>query len=744
MTPSNRFSLAARLVNYTGKHLFLTGRAGTGKTTFLRHIQKTTTKKTIVVAPTGVAAINAGGVTMHSMFHLPFGMYIANARLGFTGGDDDRNAPVVNRNTLFKNIRFNKDKLNLLRELELLVIDEVSMLRADALDAIDTILRAYRKRPHEAYGGVQVLFIGDLYQLPPVVTRNEEQLMYENYESPFFFSAAVAKEAPPLVLELDTIYRQTDEDFIYLLNSIRRNKITDEDMELLTPCYQPNTPAGPGVITLTTHNAIAQTINQQKLDNLPLAEHHFMAEIQGTFPEHALPVEQKLSLKIGAQVMFMVNDKGEDRRFFNGKIATVTRMTEDGEIFVKLSPGIGGPAHEEEELKLEKHVWKNVKYKYNEVEDSVDEEEAGTYSQYPLRLAWAITIHKSQGLTFERAVVDAGQAFAPGQVYVALSRLTNLGGLILHSKIPQYGIDMPEAVVAFCSRNTSEAVLEKTVEEEELQYAARQLVAWFSFEKLLFAAEQNHQEYFSRGIPDKDKAIDWSSSLLGEIVAMMQPAEKFGMQLQSLLRRAPEEGYAQVLARVEAAANWFGGIFKDKLVPSLQQHYEEWAVKKQSKKYLNELRSLETTLLHSQRYIQQALLLAKGLAKGGSLKDLELESVPVTQSNLEAPQKGAKVAKGETSKITLDMWLAGKTIAEIAATRNFAESTIEGHLASSVTNGLIKIEQWLSAERIITIKSALEQVDLVETPLAEVKTRVPEYITFAEIRTVRVIMMKEK
>src|SRR6478736_3898517 len=322
--PNTLFTLATRIINHTGRHLFLTGRAGTGKTTFLRHIQQTTPKKTVVVAPTGVAAINAGGVTMHSFFHLPLGMYIADASNYF--GDEYSGGLVVNRHSLFKNIRFNREKIELLRELELLIIDEVSMLRADALDAIDTILRHFRRRHREPFGGVQVLYIGDLFQLPPVIRQEESGLFFEHYTSPFFFSAKVIGEDHPLVIELKHIYRQTDAEFIHVLNAIRTNKMTEDELDTLHRRYMPFIQPEDGVIVLTTHNHKADTINTQKLEALPGEARAFEGVITGEFNEKALPAERKLQLKIGAQVMFIKNDKGETRRYYNGKLATVSRI----------------------------------------------------------------------------------------------------------------------------------------------------------------------------------------------------------------------------------------------------------------------------------------------------------------------------------------------------------------------------------------------------------------------------------
>src|SRR5688572_30467195 len=369
------FDLAARFVNQTSKHLFLTGKAGTGKTTFLKYIREHSPKKMAVVAPTGVAAINAGGVTMHSFFQLPFGAFIPENRSW--NGNSNINTP----NTLFKNLRLSRDKRELMQELELLIIDEVSMLRADMLDEIDIILRNIRKQPLLPFGGVQVLYIGDLFQLPPVVSNEEWDVLKDFYKSPFFFDAQVMQQSPPVYLELKKIYRQHEADFINLLNNIRNNEAREEDLQRLHQNYRPGyeSKADENYITLTTHNVRADTINREKLDKLPSRLFEYKAEIVGDFNEKSVPADMMLRLKPGAQIMFVKNDKGEARRYYNGKIATIARVEND-DIYIQF-PG------EEGELTLEKETWKNIRYRYNKEEDKIEEEELGTFKQFPIRLA---------------------------------------------------------------------------------------------------------------------------------------------------------------------------------------------------------------------------------------------------------------------------------------------------------------------------------------------------------------------
>lgn len=723
--PNILFNLATRVINHTGKHLFLTGRAGTGKTTFLRHIQRTTPKKTMVVAPTGVAAINAGGVTMHSFFQLPLGMYIADASDYY--GDEYSGSLVVNKRSLFRNIRFNREKIDLLRELELLIIDEVSMLRADALDAIDTVLRHFRRKPKLPFGGVQVLYIGDLFQLPPVLRQGEGQLFYEHYRSPFFFSAKVMDEEPPLLIELKHIYRQRDEQFIHVLNAIRNNRATEDELEVLHQHYKPWQQPEEGMIVLTTHNSKADSINSQRLASLDGKTYSFEGVINGEFNDKALPVDRSLQLKIGAQIMFIKNDSGAVRRYYNGKLATVYHVGDEGDVWVRL-------AGSNEELKLEQHTWRSVRYKYNRDKDKIDEEELGSYKQYPVRLAWAITIHKSQGLTFERAIIDAGQSFAAGQVYVALSRLTSLEGLVLHSRIPTQGIEMPEAVLDFCKREMDEDLLEALVRDEEQAFAQEQLVNWFSFEKLAGNWVLFHTNYTHRGIPNVSEALDWSDATLKDIDRLEETARKFRGQLQSMLGRTTD--WPAVKERVEAAQKWFIASLEENVLQPLQEHFKAWSVKPRSKQYLAELRELETTALQLKKGWQQAQQLSISLAGGISYADIQLD-VPLEGSRLKAELASKpKPKKGDTYAVTLQMYRDGKSIAQIAAERSLTPGTIESHLTQFISTGDVPVSAFVTKEQYKRIVEELNRHDATEGTTV-IKAALGEEISYSMIRAVQ-------
>ncbi|MEY3053307.1 MAG: hypothetical protein RLY31_3092 [Bacteroidota bacterium] len=422
--PNPRMDLAYEFVCHTNRSVFLTGKAGTGKTTFLHRIRRQGFKRMVILAPTGVAAINAGGMTVHSFFQLPFGPQLP----GGVREDAKR--------------RFNSSKINLIRSLDLLVIDEISMVRADLLDGIDEVMRRYRDR-HQPFGGVQLLLIGDLHQLSPVVKPDEWELLRSVYESPYFFSSKALQLAQPLFIELTHIYRQSDEEFIRLLNRVRDNQVDDRVLASLNSRYRPDfePSAEDGFVTLTALNATAQRTNQQQLDRLSSASHIFLAQIEKEFPPHAHPTDIQLELKEGAQVMFIKNDGSADKRYYNGKIGRVTKIQQK-KVFV-LCQG------ETEPIEVQPDVWRNIRYKLNETTREVTEEELGTFTQYPLKLAWAITIHKSQGLTFDKVIIDAQASFAHGQVYVALSRCKSFDGIVLRSKIQLGSIRMDGTVSSF-------------------------------------------------------------------------------------------------------------------------------------------------------------------------------------------------------------------------------------------------------------------------------------------------------
>lgn len=453
--------LAADLIRYTNKCLFLTGKAGSGKTTFLKRIRNEGMKRLAIVAPTGVAAINAGGMTIHSLFQLPFGLHL----------------PEIQRNQKDAARRFSRAKLRLLRSLELLVIDEVSMVRADLLDAIDEVLRRYRD-PSRPFGGVQLLMIGDLHQLPPVAKPDEWQILSRHYQTPYFFSSRALQQTDYQSVELKHIFRQSDPQFIELLNKVRDNQLDISVLKQLhtryLPGFQPSDDQP--CITLTTTNAASNDINTSNLDRLPGASAFFEARVTGEFPPSFYPTELKTEFKPGAQVMFIRNDQGADRRYYNGRIGRISRI--DGRVIYVECPG------EATEIPVAPAIWENLKYSLNESTQKIEEKIVGTFEQIPLKLAWAITIHKSQGLTFERAIIDAQASFASGQVYVALSRCKTFEGIVLRSPITEASVKVDPVVQRFTSQVNQRMPTETFLLQARKEFEQQLLVDLFDFSSI--------------------------------------------------------------------------------------------------------------------------------------------------------------------------------------------------------------------------------------------------------------------
>lgn len=540
--------LAYEYVYYTNKSVFLTGRAGTGKTTFLHGIRNESAKRMAVVAPTGVAAINAGGMTIHSLFQLPFGPYLPG------------NAREASRQR-----RFSREKIRLIRSLDLLVIDEISMVRADLLDGIDDVLRRY-KNSLLPFGGVQLLMIGDLHQLPPVVKEEEWYLLREHYRTPYFFGSIALQEIRPVVVELKHIYRQSDETFIHLLNKVRNNAIDADVLEILNSRFDPNFQAREedAYITLTTHNRSADKINARKLDEISSKVHTFSAEITGNFPAYAYPTHEELELKPGAQVMFVKNDLEAEKRYYNGKIGKIVRIVED-EIYV-LCPG------DRDEITVTPSEWKNVKYALNEQSKEVEEEVVGVFTQYPLRLAWAITIHKSQGLTFERVILDAKAAFAHGQVYVALSRCKSFEGIVLHSKIDYSSVRTDTVVKNFTEAAEKNAPDKTKLKRAKAEFQRSQILALFDFKTLRKGFEAMNRillEHENSLHADADQQFRTLVGIAKEQVFPIE--EKFGRQLCSLFTKdgLPEKNET-LQKRIRKASAWFVEKIKNELQPAAQ------------------------------------------------------------------------------------------------------------------------------------------------------------------------------
>ena len=435
------FNNAAEFVRHTDKLVYLTGKAGTGKTTFLKYIKDTTDKNTVVLAPTGVAAINAGGVTINSFFQIPFGPFIPNdSRLRTnTMGTE-------NIETIYTTFKYSEEKRKIIENLEVLIIDEISMVRADMLDVIDKILGVFRRKPYLPFGGVQVILIGDTFQLPPIADNDQWRILSQFYKTPFFFSSNVIEQNTPLYIELKKIYRQNEQEFIDLLNRVRVSQVTQLDFATLNAKYNPTFSGnGNDYIILATHNNIVNETNLTKLNQLETELFTYKANLTGTFPDKHKPTDHNLKLKVGAQIMFIKNDTGIYKRYHNGKIGKIKELQESSIIVI---------FDNDSEVEVKRAKWNNIKYTYDKKQKKIIEEIIGTFEQFPIRLAWAITVHKSQGLTFEKVIADLSRAFAPGQVYVALSRCTSFSGLMLKTQLNSHAIKTDPRVIEFAKNET--------------------------------------------------------------------------------------------------------------------------------------------------------------------------------------------------------------------------------------------------------------------------------------------------
>ncbi len=732
-------AFASKFINNTNRNVFLTGKAGTGKITFLKHIIKHTYKNAIIVAPTGIAAINAGGVTIHSLFQLPFGAFIPSrdATIEF-----NENVKINTPSTLLKGIQLNSRKRRLLQELELLIIDEVSMLRADLLDAMDTVLKSIRRKNHLPFGGVQVLFIGDMLQLPPVVKDDEWRFLRSHYRTAFFFDAQVLQQNKPLYIELEKIYRQADNTFIGILNNLRNNQVTKQDIELLNSYYKPNfkSTLSDNYIYLTTHNNKADSLNRESLQSLKGQSYYFKAEISGDFNEYAYPVEQNLELKKGAQIMFIKNDPTGAQRFFNGKIGIVSNINTK-EIEVSFSDS-------NKPFTIEKHEWQNVKYALNEVTNEIEEKINGTYTHYPIKLAWAITVHKSQGLTFTKAIIDIGNAFAPGQVYVALSRLTSLDGLILSTPINLNSLNVDENITLYSSSKDSSEALEELFEKESVAFFQNYVIQCFNFSSLNHQLTSHIESYQkNEQKSSKQKHFKWAFELKNEVETTRQVADKFLNQLKQIFNSKKEDQIQQLKTRIIAAKNHFTPILKQFSKTVLKQ-IETLQSEKKVKAYLQELAELDSLFYKQIQLINKAEAMVQSVNDNSEfskekINTLEENKIRIEELNsiIPAPKgrkkerKEKEVVKKEkinTKEISYNLYKQGKKTEEIAKERSMAIITIEGHLSHYVSLGLIDVKHFVETEKmnnIITVSKTLP------TPLlSDIKHLLGDEYTYSEIK----------
>lgn len=538
----DKFQLAFDFVQFTGKNIFLTGKAGTGKTTFLRSLSDRLFKRLIVVAPTGVAAINAGGVTIHSFFQLPFGPLIPNI---------DGKSDGFGRNGK-SNFKFSREKIRIIKGLDLLVIDEISMVRADLLDGIDEVLRKYKNR-NLPFGGVQLLMIGDLFQLAPVVREDDNEILKNYYKTYFFFGSLALQKTDFVTVELTHIFRQKDEEFINLLNNIRNSTDLTNTINILNNRYIPGfSPKDEDrYIILTTHNHQSDSINKKKINEIPGKFENFTAEVKGDFPEFSYPSDYELKMKIGAQVMFVKNDSSYEKRFYNGKIGKISGFDEKN-IVVKCP-------EDEYEIDVEIAEWNNMKYEIDEETKEIKEKTVGVFRQFPLKLAWAITIHKSQGLTFEKAVIDARDAFAFGQVYVALSRCKSIEGLVLSTPIESKGIIEDQSVTGF-----NDNIRNNQPDSEKLENAKQEFSKMLVLELFDFNTISYRFQYFLKQYRENYSSIDHFEGIDYQNIfdlfknEILNVSDKFHKQLSTLIQANNRDIYCEaVQIRVKQAAEYF-------------------------------------------------------------------------------------------------------------------------------------------------------------------------------------------
>lgn len=647
------------LLEHTNRSVFLTGKAGTGKTTFLNNFVKKTRKKHIIVAPTGIAAINAGGVTIHSLFAIPSRTFVP------TTEPVDPNL-AMNINELFPHFKYRKEKLDLFREIELIIIDEVSMLRADLLDIMDHSLRRVR-RNQLPFGGVQLLFVGDLYQLPPVVRDDSERILSKYYETPFFFSAKALQNVRLITVELTTVYRQQDEEFLEILDAVRHADFHELDFEKLNSRYQPDfEPETETYIHLCSHNRMADHINRKKLGELNTESLFYKASVIGEFKETQYPIDEILELKVGSQIMFIRNDSSPGKNFYNGKLAEISYLDEDA-IKVVLDES-------KKEITLTTEVWEQKRYTLD-ADKNIKTEVLGSFEQYPIRLAWAVTIHKSQGLTFDRVIIDAGRSFASGQVYVALSRCRTLNGIVLKSKISRNAIFKDHRIEDFQDATHAKDSLVQIIEHEKYDYTLHKVqmtidAGW------LWEAVMNWKEItLTAEIPDSEKV----NTLLDDFERESEHFFKVSGKFKKVIRLKLSDfingkiQWQELEEKCRGAVSFFYKNVAEKMLLPLKSLYTETIGVKGLKNFNEETKRF----LHDlDEYIEK-------------LKSCHLLDTLLFDEEIEI-DTSVKVVKKPTHIITFELFDQGMPPFEIAEKRNLTLATVYRHLAKM---GLTEVER---------------------------------------------------
>ena len=712
MQTNPELHMAWQFIQNTGTHLFLTGKAGTGKTTFLKTLKEHSPKRMIVLAPTGIAAINAGGVTIHSFFQLPFSPFVPNTT--FRSGN--------------RQYRFGKEKINIIRSMDLLVIDEISMVRADLLDAVDDVLRRYRERD-KPFGGVQMLMIGDMQQLAPVVRDDEWTLLQPYYDSPYFFSSNALKHTQYMTIELKTVYRQQDSRFLALLNKVRDNVADDHVLAELNKRYIPGfvPPENEDYIRLTTHNNQAQVINDSELAKIDAHSYSFKAEISGTFPEYSFPTDEVLTLKNNAQIMFVKNDISGEHRYYNGMIGEVVYV-DSHEIRVKNKK-------DGETFALEPEEWSNAKYVLNKETQEITEEVEGVFKQYPIRLAWGITIHKSQGLTFEHVVIDAKYSFAHGQTYVALSRCKTLEGIVLSSPLRSSSIICDQKVEDFNSMASQSTPNESTLSELERSYALQLINELFSMQDVILAFDRvfrHIDDHFDRRYP---KVLSEYKMKAPDLQTLLQLAKKFEKQYTSLIQKGNGDiGNETIQERIHAAAIYFSSQL-DEFV-SLANRTNLDTENKLLKRQMNErLTALKEALSFKKRILDYEGKEETTFSVSDYLHVKARILLGTTETEKEGKRKRKeKVEKIDTRQVSYDMFCKGMSIGEIASKRGFVSSTIISHLLPFIKMGKIDVTKLIDKYKFDEIKNYVASHPDKINSLMAIKENVDKNITYTDIK----------
>lgn len=707
---------AWEFVEKTGKSVFLTGKAGTGKTTFLKRVVEESKKRVVVVAPTGIAAINAGGVTIHSFFQLPLHPFIPGMKIE-------------------SKFAFSKEKRSIIKTIDILIIDEISMVRSDLLDAIDSVLRRFRNR-HKPFGGVQLLMIGDLQQLSPVVTDEDVQFLSQYYPSLYFFGSHALARTDYVTIELKEVYRQQDAVFISMLNAVRGGRPSIELIRALNSRYCPGfvPPPDEGYIRLTTHNHIADEYNSRQLSLIDDQAHSFEAEVSGNFPESSYPVDFRLELKAGAQVMFVKNDPSSDKRYYNGKIGIVTDFYE--EYIMVQCPG------EDEKIAVEPLEWENSRYVINEQTQEMESEVIGIFRQYPLRLAWAITIHKSQGLTFDKAIIDAASAFASGQVYVALSRCRTLEGMVLATPLRQDAVITDLRVEDYIEGQEAAAVRSLSrLDSIKEEYYKELLEELFDFNEL--ASLQKRMLGVCKDFPSGSVVglAQKHNDILNDLGEMVVPV---GIKWQKIIAQKPFEEIvsSEFRLRIRNGCSYF----LEQLDSAYGDFLEKTAdIKAENKELLKRYGNIWNDLDFELKVIRNLLkaMSVQDFTTDDYLRERQIavyEASDFVPKQLKTPKKNGRTSekkpvkekKEDTKVTTFKLYKQGHSIKEIAKERDLNQQTIVRHLAHYVAKGMLAVEEFVPEAKADAVREAVESLGSLKG-LAAIKEACPEDVTYQDI-----------